>query len=331
MHTKSLLQSALGLAAGAILFSTSALASAVTVGNVPAGSVVNSAVLTLFANGGSGATVNVHRVTAPWSETFVTWNNFGGAYDPAVAASFIGNVGWQSADVTALVQAWVDGTVPNYGILLEQGLTNVTTYHSSEFVFPAQRPLLDIFYTPPGGTLQELVIQRPGSTADTVQDAYIWELLPDNNNNIDILYSGLILGHEKQSLVQFDFTNTGGGPGTRTLGYWKNHPAAWPVSTITIGGIVYTKAQAITWMSTPVQGDKTKTMFAQLVSAKLNVIMGNESGCINGTIADADAWMTLHPVGSGVGGGTTAWTIGAPLATQLDLYNNGFLCAPHQN
>src|SRR6185295_7670920 len=33
-------------------------------------------------------------------------------------------------------------------------------------------------------------------------------------------------------------------PGTGTPGYWKNHPAAWPVASITVGGITYTKAQA---------------------------------------------------------------------------------------
>jgi len=30
-------------------------------------------------------------------------------------------------------------------------------------------------------------------------------------------------------------------PGTGTPGYWKNHPGAWPVQTIVVGGIEYTK------------------------------------------------------------------------------------------
>ena len=80
-----------------------------------------------------------------------------------------------------------------------------------------------------------------------------------------------------------------------------------------------------------VQGDKTKTMFAHLVCAKLNVLIGNESDCIDATIADADAWMALHPVGSGVGGNSAAWAVGSPLAAMLDAYNNGLLCAPHRD
>ncbi|GAF95082.1 unnamed protein product, partial [marine sediment metagenome] len=32
---------------------------------------------------------------------------------------------------------------------------------------------------------------------------------------------------------------------TYTMGYWKNHPDAWPMGSITIGGVSYDKAVAI--------------------------------------------------------------------------------------
>ena len=60
-------------------------------------------------------------------------------------------------------------------------------------------------------------------------------------------------------------------PGTGTPGYWKNHPEAWPVDEITIGGVTYTKVEAIAIMNTPEKGDKTYTMFSALVAATLNV------------------------------------------------------------
>jgi hypothetical protein len=120
-------------------------------------------------------------------------------------------------------------------------------------------------------------------------------------------------------------------PGTGTLGYWKNHPQAWPVDAITIGGVIYTKAQAIEIMGTPGRGDKTYDMFKQLVAAKLNVMIGNNSSCIEGVIAAADVWMATFPLGSNVGGGSAAWATGGPLHEQLDDYNNGRLCAPHRN
>ena len=47
--------------------------------------------------------------------------------------------------------------------------------------------------------------------------------------------------------------------------------------------------------------DKTTTMFSSLVSAKLNVLVGNDSSCVSSTITDADAWMaTYGPVGKGI-------------------------------
>jgi hypothetical protein len=216
MQKQIVLNCALALAAGATLFvptgARAAVPASATVAAIPAGSVIDSATFSIAAFAGAGAYVNVHRITAPWSETTVTWNNFGGAFDPAGINTFLGSPGWCSADVTGLVQAWVDGSVPNHGLLLEQGLTDPTLYHASEFATPALRPMLDIFYTPPGGSLQEVVIQRPGAAADTVQDAYIWQLLPDSNNNYDTLYTGNVSGLEKQTLVQFDITVTPGCP-----------------------------------------------------------------------------------------------------------------------
>ena len=119
-------------------------------------------------------------------------------------------------------------------------------------------------------------------------------------------------------------------PGTGTPGYWKNHPDAWPVDDITIGGVTYTKDDAIGIMNTPEKGDKTYTMFRALVAAKLNVLIGSDGSCIIKTINDADAWMAKNPVGSGVkaGGKDSPWRDGEPLYEKLDDYNNGLLCAP---
>jgi hypothetical protein len=120
-------------------------------------------------------------------------------------------------------------------------------------------------------------------------------------------------------------------PGTGTPGYWKNHPDAWPVANITVGGVTYTKAAAIAWLG-KVGKDKTTTMFSSLVSAMLNVLLvGNDASCVNSTIALANTWMAAHHVGTNVAASSDAWTIGEPLHMQMDAYNNGLLCAPHRN
>ncbi len=126
------------------------------------------------------------------------------------------------------------------------------------------------------------------------------------------------------------FTTLTQQPGTGTPGYWKNHPDAWPVSSITVGGVLYTKAQAIGWLE-KVGKDKTTTMFSSLVSAMLNVTIGNDGSCVSSTIVAANTWMaTYGPVGSGVAASSYAWSVGSPLQIQLDNYDNGQLCAPHR-
>lgn len=118
------------------------------------------------------------------------------------------------------------------------------------------------------------------------------------------------------------------GTGTGTIGYWKNHPEAWPVSTVTLGGVVYTKDEAIDMLKAAVKGDKSLSMAKQLIAAKINVAAGNDDSCISATIAAADTWLTNH---GGVGSGQRQWDDGDLLHDELDAYNNGLLCAPHRD
>ncbi len=120
-------------------------------------------------------------------------------------------------------------------------------------------------------------------------------------------------------------------PGTGTPGYWQNHPEAWPVAAITVGGVTYSRDQAIAIIRTAGK-DRTLTMFSSLVSAMLNVAVGNDSSCVDSTIAAADGWMSTYgPVGSGVHASSYAWKVGEPLHRLMDNYNNGLLCAPHRD
>lgn len=117
-------------------------------------------------------------------------------------------------------------------------------------------------------------------------------------------YHTVILAGDDKTDLNFTNTQEEGNPGTGTPGYWKNHPEAWPVENITIGGVTYTKEEAIEILKTPENGDKTYNMFSALVAAKLNVLIGNDDSCINDTILKADKWMaTYGPVGSGVTAG----------------------------
>jgi hypothetical protein len=133
------------------------------------------------------------------------------------------------------------------------------------------------------------------------------------------------------SFTSFGFFATAAkNPGTGTPGYWKNHPEAWPVASITVGGVPYTRDEAIAWLG-KVGKDKTTTMFSSLVPAMLNIMIDNDRSCIDATIAEANKWMaTYGPVGSGVAASSEAWLIGEPMHQTMDAYNNGRLCAPHR-
>jgi hypothetical protein len=150
------------------------------------------------------------------------------------------------------------------------------------------------------------------------------------DNNVNCSMVTLTFDDSEDLCVDFGYMAPPEGPGTGTPGYWHK-PENWPVESIEIGGTTYTKYEATDYINMPVRGDKTMNMFAQLVSAKLNVYIGNDDSCIADTIADADAWMADHPVGSGVQANSEAWDVGGPLHTMLDQYNNGLLCAPHRD
>jgi hypothetical protein len=135
-----------------------------------------------------------------------------------------------------------------------------------------------------------------------------------------------------QSVLTVDFGyQPPTSPGTGTIGYWKNHPEAWPVASIKIGGVIYPRDEAIRIMSTATKTDKTYGLFAQLVAAKLNLGIGNQSSCIEAAILAADAWLMVNPVGSGVKSSSAAWKSIESSFALLDAYNNGLLCAPHRD
>ena len=173
---------------------------------LPAGAVLNSATFTIYAEdflGTSDHHLNVHRITAPWDEATVTFNSFGGSFDPAIAASFTANgTGVYSCDVTSLVQSWLDGTYPDYGFLLEQPEADYTRFVSSEYAVVNLRPKLELCYTVGSGS-DCVTIQRGFN--GTVADAVIAANIPnDPTGTVTQLYTATIAGLEKQSLFQFN-------------------------------------------------------------------------------------------------------------------------------
>jgi hypothetical protein len=130
-------------------------------GAVPAGSRILQATLSLERQSGSGADqpVSAHLIRNPWSEDSVTWNEretgadwdtAGADFDnPAVATTPIGPGNQRYAwNITPLVQGWVDGSYPNYGVALVAAIPGITgeRFYTSDHADPSRWPSLSITY-----------------------------------------------------------------------------------------------------------------------------------------------------------------------------------------
>jgi hypothetical protein len=118
---------------------------------------------------------------------------------------------------------------------------------------------------------------------------------------------------------------------TFTQGYWKNHPESWPVASLTLGTVTYTKAQLIATLKTPVRGNGLISLSYQLIAAKLNQANGaSVPPEVASAIAAADALiggLVVPPAGSGF----LSPSATDSLTNTLDTYNNGLAAGgpPH--
>jgi hypothetical protein len=115
---------------------------------------------------------------------------------------------------------------------------------------------------------------------------------------------------------------------TYTQGYWKNHPESWPVSSLMLGTVNYTKTQLLQILNQPARGNGLLILAHQLIAAKLNVLQGANPAPASAAISAADAMiggLVCPPIGSGF---LAPLTVNS-LATTLDDYNNGTLGVPH--
>ena len=195
---------------------------------VPAGAVIDDAILGLYQSAGVGLsfTASVYQVTAQWDEAQVTWDdrltgtpwgNAGGDWDPHVIAQIpVDNaVGWRSWNITQLVDLWYRGRIPNFGMILNGpntgGNADKTFYSSDYAVDPTLRPRLDIRYRVLGATGEYVSrVGGPGTTA-------LWQSIAWNGTD--------------RSLVADEFDGASLDPKWT----WTNPPASYDVGTTTPG------------------------------------------------------------------------------------------------
>lgn len=182
------------------------------VSSIPAGSVVSSAVFSLYCNYAYVTTsyqFDLHEITANWAEGTVTWANQP-AYDASAAGSTNVSVigAWYSWTITTLVAEWIAGTTANYGLIIKNNNEGTAEtekhFHSSDYVVDTSlRPKLVITYnapptigltTPTGTELSPTTVNNDvtptyqGTYSDLESDAIAysrWQTYDEDDNVID--------------------------------------------------------------------------------------------------------------------------------------------------
>jgi hypothetical protein len=137
------------------------------------GATINSAKLGLYRydwKDGLPVILDAYQITSSWAEsvTFSTQPTYNSTVESSVTISGT-DVGWYEWDVTNLVQQWIDGSIPNYGVaIFDHGSGLRQNFVSSDNASPSEptwaipptdaslRPYLEVDFTPipaPGAIL----------------------------------------------------------------------------------------------------------------------------------------------------------------------------------
>jgi len=142
------------------------------VSSIPSKATILEAVLKLFYfnhDDAGSPIIGVYKVDNSWTESGITWSNQPNFSTLAVDSVFLGPVvppypgyvSWDGAKMASLVQGWVGGTIPNYGVVVKAPIEFGTSarlmkmFKSREAVTITQRPILIVQYITATGVQDE--------------------------------------------------------------------------------------------------------------------------------------------------------------------------------
>jgi hypothetical protein len=137
-----------------------------------------------------------------------------------------------------------------------------------------------------------------------------------------------VSGASAPSATLFVTTGAASQNCTFTIGYWKNHTGAWPVTNLTLGTVNYTAAEILSILNQPAGGNGLIILAHQLIGTKLSVANGADPTAVASQIAAADAMiggLIVPPVGAG---SLSPGSVNS-LSSTLDDYNNGLIGPGH--
>ena len=174
------------------------------VSSIPSNAIVIDASLSLYLYGSLDNVTNTfaaYNITQNWDELSVTWDTQPN-YDPATESgvqTYDRIIGWRTFTITNIVAAWVNGTKPNYGVMLKatnEGAFGAFGYVASENTSsPQNRPKLTITYNlpptaptvtaPNGGEMwnaQHTITWNPSTDAETARGSLQYHIQLSTNN-----------------------------------------------------------------------------------------------------------------------------------------------------
>jgi cysteine-rich repeat protein len=125
----------------------------------------------------------------------------------------------------------------------------------------------------------------------------------------------------KQS-AQVTDVDTGAENCTQPQGYWRYHANSWPVESLQLGTIIYTKTQAIDILAMPVNGNGLVSLAHQMIAAKLNFAAGAVKDAALAAVTQGDALiggLVVPPYDTATLPSTTVKSV----VDKLNAYNAG--------
>ncbi|PYT52594.1 MAG: hypothetical protein DMG43_11250 [Acidobacteria bacterium] len=106
-------------------------------------------------------------------------------------------------------------------------------------------------------------------------------------------------------------------------GFWKNHGSQWPVTSLTLGGRVYTQSQLLTILQMQPLGDASVILADQLISTKLDIANGSDPAPVSAAVAAGDSELAaVGPLPAGIKTNAATGQAMTATAATLDSYNN---------
>jgi hypothetical protein len=78
-------------------------------------------------------------------------------------------------------------------------------------------------------------------------------------------------------------------------GYWKNHPSAWPATSLILGNQSYTQSELLSLLNTSTNSDASLVLAQHLIASKLDILNFSDPAPASRSIANADGLLAQYP------------------------------------